>query len=908
MVKMSKKPQKSGKQISKKTNLASKKSTKKKSFSSWRQDRKKRAEQQKIQDMRTLPSHPVKRFFARLHPKRVFRYVFSTRFLWLLFKIFLVCMLIGIIFVAGLFVYFKKDLAAIRPEELASHVQNTINTYVDRSGVILWEDKGSDDYRIVVDGDQISSYMRQATVAIEDRDFYNHPGISIRGLARALFVNLTTGKTQGGSTLTQQLIKQVYFSEEASDRTLSGLPRKIKEMILAVEVERMYTKEEIITLYLNESPYGGRRNGVESGAQTYFGKSSKDLTLAESALLAAIPNNPAVLNPYNSSTVANEMLVTRQHLTLDAMVDMGYITKEEADEAKAVPILDTILPEQSQYTNIKAPHFVLEVKKQLEDKYGIRTMRAGGWTITTTLDYRAQKIAEDAVKEGANIIQKRKLAPDNIAMASVDNETGQVIAMVGSIDFNKPVYGQYNAATSLVEPGSTIKPILDYLPLFTQRSGTNYGPGTIIKDENVDSIYCAGNSSSRCHIPNYTGRYYGNITLRKALANSLNTPAVKTLYMNGITNSINTVQQLGNHSFCRGIEGTAGLSIAVGGGCSLRIVEHANAYASVARGGVYKPLAYILELKNSDGDIVERWQDDEGERVVDPQVAYMLSSILSDASARNLVFGVSGYGRGFVIPNVVTGTKTGTTNKTTGYAKDNLQISYSPVVSMVAWSGKHDGGAWYDTGVTAQIPREVVAVYMERVHKEVYIPDGKYSANQDFSRPAGIQDLTVNGIKDIWPSWYNESNSGIDKRTLTFDSYTKKLATECTPAELRVDVEVGVVIDPITKSEIWYTGDYDKDKEDDVHICGQEQPPSVSISAARSSATTIRINGAITSGNHTTITYELYVDGAKVASGIYVGGLFPYEYTTEDSDTYSKVKIIIRDNGGYSRTAEVDIQ
>ena len=287
---------------------------------------------QRAEDLATLPKNPIARFFAHLHPKRVFKYWFSLRGLKTFLKIVAALVLIGIIAIGGLFLYYKKDLDEIQLDELK--VSETVNIYLDRNGEVLWEDKGDGDYRLVVDGDQIATYMRQATVAIEDRNFYNHNGIDLWSLIRAAFSTLSGKSVQGGSTLTQQLIKQVYFSDEAKDRGLTGIPRKIKEAILAMEIEKMYSKEQIITMYLNESPYGGRRNGVESGAQAYFGKSAKDLTLAESALLAAIPNNPAVLNPYNE--YGHEALLWRQQYTLDVMAELGYITKEEAEEAKQV--------------------------------------------------------------------------------------------------------------------------------------------------------------------------------------------------------------------------------------------------------------------------------------------------------------------------------------------------------------------------------------------------------------------------------------------------------------------------------------------------------------------------------------------------------------------------------------------
>ncbi|MBO7699353.1 transglycosylase domain-containing protein, partial [Candidatus Saccharibacteria bacterium] len=374
----------------------------------------------RAEELAKLPKEPVKRFFARLHPKRVFKWWFSWRGQKAILKFFAACFLILIILLGGLFLYYKKDLDEIRLDEMT--ISETVNTYLDRNGEILWKDTGNEDYRLVVDADDISDYMYKATVAIEDKNFYNHMGVDFGALIRATFSTLSGRGVQGGSTLTQQFIKQVYFSDEAASKDRGGLTRKIKELILSIELERMYSKDQILTMYLNQSPYGGRRNGVESAAQTYFGKHAKELTLAESALLAAIPNNPGVLNPYN--TYGNEMLIERQHKVLDDMVSMEYITQEEADAAKEVAILDTIKPESSQYADMLAPHFVLEVKKQLEEKYGISTMRAGGWTIKTTLDWRAQQIAQDAVRVGMD--NSYKNSSDNVALVSVDVETSQV--------------------------------------------------------------------------------------------------------------------------------------------------------------------------------------------------------------------------------------------------------------------------------------------------------------------------------------------------------------------------------------------------------------------------------------------------------------------------------------------------
>ena len=843
----------------------------------------------KAEELAKLPKNPILRFFARLRPDRVFKAVFSKSGLMAFLKILAACVLIGIIAIGGLFLYFKKDLSEIDPVELANRVQDTVNVYLDRNGELLWEDKGSGDYRLVVDGDDISTYMRQATVAIEDKNFYNHIGVDFSAIGRAAYVTLLKhGAVQGGSTLTQQLIKQVYFSDEAKDRTMSGIPRKIKEMILAIEVEKMYDKEQLITLYLNQSPYGGRRNGVESAARTYFGKSAKDLDLAESALLAAIPNNPAVLNPYN--TAGNEALISRQHKVLSSMAEMGYISDEQAKEAMSIDIMDRVLPEADQYEGMKAPWFVLEVKSQLEAKFGIKTMREGGFTIKTTLDLRAQNIAEAAVAEGAKYFYT--INSDNATLVSVDVETGQVMAMVGSVDWNREGYGQVNAATSLLEPASSIKPILDYTPLFVERSGVNYGPGSVLTDENIDAIYCRG-TRGKCSVRNASGRNYGNITIRQALGGSLNIPAIKALYINGIDNSLEVAHALGDVSYCANGE-MAGLSMAIGGGCSVRPIEHANAYASLARGGVYKEPSYWLEVKNSTGDVIDSWKDSEGTRAVDPQVAYMTIDMLKDASSRSFVFGSLSRTPGFYSNVVKFGAKTGTTENGNGRAKDSWIMTVSPVLATAIWTGNHDGSPL--SGDSHTVCFKISASYIEAVHRDVYGADGKWDTSTDFDRPAGLQTLTVNGRTDIWPSWYNKSKSGVKTESMTFDSVSKKLATNCTPQETRVEVSVSKIIDPMTGNENVFAGDYNPKEQDDVHQCDDKKPSVSGISWDGSS-----IVANVGFGRYSLESYEIYADGTLVKSGN--PGASGGQVKCPMSKKPKSVTVKVKDVAGYSASA-----
>lgn len=809
--------------------------------------------------LKPLPKEQPARFFAHFRWERIKAYWFSREGVKRIGKVFAACVLIGIIGVGALFVYYKSQLKEIQLNDLT--ISETVNTYLDRNGVVLWEDKGDADYRLVVDGDDISTYVRQATVAIEDKSFYTHPGVDLSALIRAALSTLTGRGVQGGSTLTQQLIKQLYFSDEAASENRGGIARKVKELILSIELEKMYSKEQIITMYLNESPYGGRRNGIESAAQTYFGKSAKDLNLAESALLAAIPNNPAVLNPYN--TPANEALIARQHKVLDDMVDMGYISQDEANAAKEVAILDQIQPESSQYDNIKAPHFVMEVKKQLEEKYGMITMRTGGYTIVTTLDYRAQEMAEAAVASGAQYMKAN--GTDNIAMASVDVETSQVIAMVGSVDWKTPVYGEVNAMTSLLEPGSSIKPLLDYAPLFSLTGDAVYGPGTILKDENIDSFYCAG-YTGQCALRNANGRFHGDITARQALGNSFNIGAVKALAIVGIDNGLEILHKLGDTSYCAD-NSTAGLSMAIGSGCGVRGVEHANAYASLARGGTAKELAYILEVKDPQGKVIDAWKDAEGTRAIDEQVAYELSSILSDPAARQLNFGSQSTSFGFVVPGVWTASKTGTTTTAnSAVGKDLWMASYSTAVATVVWNGNHDGSGVRVASNT--VVRRVIADFMEPVHKELYAKDGRWKSGDQPTRPAGIQELTVNGRKDIWPSWYNNKNSGVIKETVAFNKSNGKRAAECTPQNLRIDIEVSKYVDPISKGETWSVPEgYHYDEVDTCDTVSATVGINQKVVADENGETTAWLEITFKPGTYPIKSYTVSVDGVVTKEG-----------------------------------------
>lgn len=828
----------------------------------------------------TLPKHPVKRFFYRLHPKRFWAYWFSKRGMFMALKITGVAVLVVALFVGGLFAYFRKDLDQIRPGEIDKRVQTTVTTYLDRNGQVLWEDKGDGDYKLVVASKDLSDNLKKATVAIEDKDFFKHSGVSVSGTLRAAFNNFTGGDVQGGSTLTQQLVKQVFFSDEAGDRGLGGIPRKIKELILAIEIERMYDKDQILTLYLNESPYGGRRNGAESGARTYFGKSAKDLTVAEAALLAAIPNNPSLYDPYFVD--GHEALIDRQHKVLKSMLDEKYITQAQYDEAIAVPILDSIKPQTSQYQNIKAPHFVMMVRDELEKELGTATVGRGGLTVKTTLDIRIQDKLEEAMKAMFDSPTPNYAGFTNGAATVEDTQTGQIVALMGSRDFDYEGYGQDNAAVAYIQPGSTIKSLV-YSQLFQQKpSGQqNYGSGSILVDEPIDAIYGA-------KLQNADRQYKGSVTIRTSLATSRNVPAVKAMYINGIQPTLDTIHKMGGTSYCtQGADTQAGLAAAIGG-CGIRQIDLVNAYASLARQGVYKPQSSILEVKNGSGEVLKKWADTQGTQVVDPQSAYVVSDILSDGNASAALGNYAAKN----IPGVKTATKTGTSDKG-GNAKDLWMMSYNPALTMGVWLGNPDTTVLKNG--TSSLGSPIIASTMKAA-ADIYASEGKYTANQWYTAPNGIQRIG----NEVYPSWWSKTQ-GQANATLTFDKLSKKKATDCTPEAAKVTLDVIKTTDPVSKKDAYSNvpDGYIATEDDDIHKCS-DTAPSISTIGVSGGGNSWTINVVVNQGTFT-------IDGSGVSitvngqtlTATKNGSTYSASYTGSSNPTGS-INVKVTDTGYYS--------
>lgn len=842
-----------------------------------RRTRKDAASREKAEYLATLPKHPVARTFARMHPKRVYGFWFSPKGRTMALKIVGITVLAMVIMVGSLFAYFRKDLDNIRPDALADKVHTTVTKYYDKRGpaggedALLWEDKGGGDYKLVVDGDKISSLMKKATIAIEDRDFYKHGGISFTGIMRAVINNYGGGNTQGGSTLTQQLVKQVFFPpEETQQRGLAGIPRKIKEVILSIEVERMYNKDQILDLYLNQSPYGGRRNGVESAARAYFGISAKDLNLAQSALLAAIPNQPGLYDPYNPD--GQNALLERQKKVLTDMADQGFITKEEADKAKAEPILDTILPQTSQFNGIKAPHFVQMVRSQLEAELGKATVGKGGLTVTTSLDLRIQKQLETSFDEMFNPDNpKYKGTPEyagfrNGAATVEDTKTGQVVAMVGSRDYNYEGFGQDNAAIAYIQPGSTVKPLVfaELLSEHEDPAKNIYGSGTVLPD--VATTFEGGYKPS-----NADKKFRGNINIRQSLGLSRNIPAIRAMAISGVKPTLDLMRAAGNSKYCtQGPDAQVGLASAIGG-CGTRMTDHVNAFTTLARNGVYKQQSTVLEVRNSNNDVLKKWSDSKGKKVIDPQVAYILADILSDDNARAGLYGRNFPGLVVDKGRVKTASKTGTSD-VDGKSKDIWMMSYSPALTMGVWLGNPDTTPLKNGN--SSLPGVIVNSVMTYAHQEVYKSEGKWKEGDWYTKPVGVQ--TIN--KELYPSWYNK-NKAQQFNKMIFDKVSKKKATNCTPAAARIEQNVIKTSDPNTKKDVFVASDgYDATKEDDVHQCG-DATPSVSVSIIGGPGN-YTIRATVGAGRGSLTNISISVNGTSISEQAITGpGSYEAPYT-----------------------------
>jgi 1A family penicillin-binding protein len=605
------------------------------------------------------------------------------------------------------FAWFSKDLPTpnkvVRQEGFSSQIY-------DRNGQLLYE-VYKDANRLPVTFDQLPTNLKNATVAVEDKDFYKHGGFDPLAPLRIIKNIFVLHKLTGGSTLTQQLVKNVLLT---SDVTVT---RKIKEFILAVQIDAKYKKDEVLLMYLNEAPYGGSNWGVGTAAKAYFDKEVKDLDLAECAILAGLPQRPNAYSPFSSTPT---LYIDRTNHVLDRMKEDGYINVDTENKAMEEVKSYKFYTNQSQ---LQAPHFVFWIEDQLVQTYGQDEVDGGGLKVTTTLDLDMQSRVQKIVSDGIDKVEK--LGISNGAAVVVDPATGQVLAMVGSRDYNSTkTDGKFNVVTQgLRQPGSAIKPVT-YLTALKK----GWTPSSLIMDTPVIFPGSGGQPDYEPH--NYTGKYNGPMTLSTALGNSINTAAVKMLANVGLKDMLQQAFEMGLST----LEPTAGnlskygLAVTLGG-ADVKMIDLAAAYSSFANGGTKVDPAGILKVEDRSGNVLEQYQQITGTRVMTPQQAFLISQMLFNNDNRVITFGQV---NGLIIPNYQVAVKTGTTND----KRDNWTIGWTPNLLAAVWVGNNDNTAMLSvaSGVSGASPiwkNIMLSEIVKRPKQDFPIPDQIVSINVD---------------------------------------------------------------------------------------------------------------------------------------------------------------------------------
>lgn len=656
--------------------------------------------------------------------KNIMGFVFSKKAFSLLFFLILALFLTGTITILWL----SKGLP--NPNRLMEREVAESTQIFDRTGeTVLYEIHG-DEKRTMVVLENIPKHVRDATIAIEDKNFYKHRGISLWAIFRTAITNVLTGKKAGGSTLTQQFVKNAVLTSEKS------YIRKAKEIIMAYRLEKKFSKDEILQLYFNEIPYGSNAYGIEAASQKYFGKNVTNLSLAEGAILAAIVQTPTRYSPYGPN---KDLLLSRQHYVLDIMEEQGMISKEERDLAK-----EENLVFKSATDDIIAPHFVMHIREMLSTKYGEKTIEQGGLKIYTTLDLYKQQIAEEVLKKQAEENQKTHNA-SNASLVSIDPKNGQVLAMVGSKDyFDESIDGQVNVALKDRQPGSSFKPIV-----YAQAFSKGYNMNTIVYD--VHTNFAA--SGDPYEPKNYTGQEYGAVSLKSALAGSLNIASVKAFYLAGPRETLDLAKALGYTTLLD--PDRFGLSLVLGGG-EVKLLEHTNAFSAFAREGLVNNPSFILKVEDRNGKIIEEFKQEE-RRVLDGNVARQINAILSDNNERAYIFGARSY---LNLGDRPAGVKTGTTNNN----RDAWTVGYTPSLVTGVWVGNNDNSQMKSTADGSVVAAPIWNEYMKRVLGN----DNIETFNKPEIKPTGKSIL--DGV-------------GSEEKVLKINKLSGLLANENTPEE-----------------------------------------------------------------------------------------------------------------------------
>lgn len=638
--------------------------------------------------------------------------------------------------------------STLRIPDLASFEQRKIEQSTkiyDRTGEILLYDVHKNITRTVVPFSEMSRNIKNATVAIEDAEFYEHIGVRPTAFLRALLVNISTlGFNQGGSTITQQVVKNSILTK---DKTIT---RKLKEWILALKLEQKISKEEILELYLNETPYGGSIYGIEEASQAFFGKSSAEIGVAESAYLAALPQAPTFYSPYGNN---QGRLDARKNLVLEKMHEGGFITTEEYHAALA----EEVEFQPRRQTGISAPHFVFFVQQYLEETYGRRAVEERGFRVITTLDYDLQQDAEEIVNRFA-LENIEKFNAENAGLVALDPKTGQILVMVGSRDyFDTSIDGNFNVTLAKRQPGSAFKPFV-----YATALKKGYTPETVVFDIRTQfSTLCESSnltSEDSCYSPvNYDGTFKGPVTFREALAQSINIASVKVFYLAGLNDSLKTARDMGIQTLTD--ISRYGLTLVLGGG-EVTLLDITSSYGVFANEGLRNPYTGILRIEDNGGNIIEEFTLNTIP-VLDEVVAFTISDMLSDNDARAPAFGQASF---LYFPGRDVAAKTGTTND----FRDAWIVGYTPNIAVGAWAGNNDNSPM-EKKVAGFIIAPLWNAFMQKALQK--FPDERFTP----PAPNPEYDTLKPSLRGIWQGG----------ESFFIDRITGNLATEFTPPELR---------------------------------------------------------------------------------------------------------------------------